>query len=178
MNMNRLSFFRAWSFIFSVLALIPLCKAQDSKTKIYTLHECIQQAMDANPEILAAKQDVVRSKGGVIQARAVLYPTLRSDAQLFWENEDLLNQTPNATPAQRRFDDDWLISLNLLQTIYSGGVHQNRVAIAEFENEIEAIRLQETINLVVYETTVAFYDVLLNESEIKTRKQTIDLLNK
>jgi outer membrane protein TolC len=152
-------------------------KAPSAVQKIYTLEECIQASLENNSDIRLARQDLEVNKGLIMQAKAVLYPTVQSDSRLFYQDEDLF-KAENTDVRNSRFQDNWFISLQVQKNIYSAGVNQNQIEISELQNEISTVKLQEIINSVAYETSVAFYDILLNQSNLSTRKQNIDLLEK
>lgn len=144
--------------------------------KKLTLQECLERALENNPRILQAKQALERAKGVVITAKSTLYPTINLNGRLFKENEDLWGQNNDSNDSRGGFNDNWVTTLAVQHSIYSGGINRHNIAIAKLQNEIEYLKLHQTINDTLFEITRAFYSVLVNQSDVKTRKENVQLL--
>lgn len=144
--------------------------------KIWMLTECINQALEKNPKILVAKQSIEQSKGVVIQAKAVLYPSINANNRIFLENHDVFDQNQSESEINKNFRSDWVTTVTVQYNFFSGGANSNNIAAAKLQNEVEFIKLQEAINDINFQVTKVFYDVLLSQAESVTIHKNIDLL--
>jgi|GEM_PF-374470 len=161
-----------------VMPATPVSRVSPEDLTTLTIEQCLNRALEDNPDILTAKQKIESSKGLIITAQARLYPSINLNTQVYQDNSDILRQVDTSTPVQQSFRDDWTTTLALQQNIFSGGYVRNNIAAAKLQNDVDFIALQETINSQIYNVRKAFYDVLLNQSNIALHQQTISLLKK
>jgi outer membrane protein len=140
-----------------------------------TLVDCLNEALQKNPKILQAQQFIIQAGGQLISAKAALYPAINASSNLQTSNNDVFREQSPANPG---FDSTWSVTLQLTKTFYNGGITRNQIAVAKLQQDISTIELQEAVNQAIYDTRNAFYNVLVNESDINRRKQTIDLLKR
>ena len=146
---------------------------QAAAKTVLTLQECLSRALESNPTILIARRNLEKAKGVVITAKSTLYPSVNVSGRLFKENEDLFSQSDDTTHG---FHDNWIATLYVQHSIFSAGVNRNTIAIAKLQNEIEYLKLHQTINDIFFEITRTFYAVLVNKSDVKTRQENVELL--
>lgn len=141
----------------------------------YTLVQCLNSALAHNSTILASQMDLEAQKGVRLAARAVLYPRVSIDASLETENRDLFNNEDNG---DNTFREDWRIDLRVERSLITAGVNSGNIKIADLQEEIEYIRLQQAVNDVLFDVKKAFYDILLSRSEVNTQRVVQKLLMK
>jgi outer membrane protein TolC len=71
---------RLWVIVTTILTVISFTQAQEMETRIFNLEQCIQIALENNPQILASQIGVSESKINIREARAGYYPSLNLSA--------------------------------------------------------------------------------------------------
>jgi outer membrane protein len=140
----------------------------------YSLNDCLQLALDRNSDILKAQHDIERTQGLVIEAKSALYPHVDLSGRIEERNDDLLDQ--GTDPTAQRFRDFWTVQLQVVQSLYSGGVNRQQIATAKLEHEAALIQLQATIDGVLQQVKIAVYAVVIDEAQLDAQRQAIKLL--
>jgi outer membrane protein len=140
----------------------------------YSLDDCLQLALDRNPAILKAQHDIERTQGLIITAKATLYPQAALNGRVEERNDDLFSQ--GTDPAAQRFRDYWTIQLQVVQSLYSGGVNRQQIAIAKLTHDAALIQLQATMNSVLQQVKTAVYAVVIDQAQVAAQDLTIKLL--
>jgi outer membrane protein len=140
----------------------------------YSLDDCLQLALDRNPAILKAQHDIEAAQGLIIEAKSALYPHVGLSGRVEERDDDLLDQ--GTDPTIQTFRDFWTIQLQVSQSIYSGGVNRQQVAIAKLQHEAALIQLQATIDGVLQQVKIAIYAVVIDEAQLDAQRLTIKLL--
>jgi outer membrane protein len=153
-------------------AVAPPQQGQPAPT--YSMDDCLQLALDRNPDILRAQHDIERTQGLVISAKATLYPHAGVSGRIEERDDDLFNQ--GIDPNIQRFRDFWVVQLQVVQSLYSGGVNRQQIAIAKLSHEAALIQLQATIDNVLEQVKTTVYAVVIDEAQLGAENQTIKLL--
>lgn len=133
----------------------------------YTVEEAVAVARKQNTEIAIAAKQVEAARGGVIEARSGLLPSVVSTG--------LLRRRERQEPSRLR-PEDYDASLRVVQNLYTGGAVTSRRAIARLIEEKRTLEYQAVVNRVSLEVRVAFYDVLLGRAKIRVREQSVGVL--
>ena len=141
----------------------------------YTLRQCLQIALEHNPDILKAQHDIERTQGLIVTAKSTLYPQVAAYGRIEERNDDLFSQGDN--PTLQKFRDFWTVQLTVTQSLYSGGTNRQQIAIAKLEHEAALIQLRATIDGVLKKVKYAVYDIAVNQAQIDAANQTIALLD-
>ncbi len=134
----------------------------------YTVEEAVALARKQNAEIAIAAKQVEAARGGVIEARSGLLPSVVSTG--------LLRRRERQEPSRLR-PEDYDASLRIVQNLYTGGAVTSRRAIARLIEEKRTLEYQAVVNRVSLEVRVAFYDVLLGRAKIRVREQSVGVLD-
>jgi outer membrane protein len=140
----------------------------------YSLDDCLQLALDRNPDILKAQHDIERTQGLVIQAKSTLYPQATVNGRIEERNDDLFKQ--GTDPTVQRFRDFWTVQLQVTQSLYSGGVNRQQIAIAKLTHETALIQLQATIDGILQQVKRVVYAIVIDEAQLEAQDLTIKLL--
>jgi outer membrane protein len=140
----------------------------------YSMDDCLQLALDRNPDILRAQHDIERTQGLIISAKSALYPHANVSGRIEERDDDLFNQ--GTDPSIQRFRDFWVVELQVVQSLYSGGVNRQQIAIAKLAHEAALIQLQATIDNVLQQVKTTVYAVIVDEAQREAENQTIQLL--
>ncbi|HUG13221.1 MAG TPA: TolC family protein [Opitutaceae bacterium] len=135
------------------------------------LPTAIAYAVENNFSIRQARERIREQEGLILEVRALALPsaTLNSFYETF---DDALNDDrPSATSTQ-----DWRVSIDVRQTLYSGG--GVRAALDSQKSLREAVRrdLEGVVNTALLDVRTRFYDVLLAREQIKVQEQNVTLL--
>jgi outer membrane protein TolC len=153
----------------------PALPAPGQPTPTYTLNQCLQLALERNPDILRAQREIERTRGLIITAKSTLYPQVSLNGRVEERNDDLFSQ--GTDPTIQRFRDFWTVQLSVTQSLYSGGVNRQQIAISKLENEAALVQLGATVDQVLKKVKYAVYDIVVNQAQIDSGRQTVKLLN-
>lgn len=148
--------------------------SSDGVTPLYDLETCINLALDNNHKIKIAKADIEGKIGAVIAAKATLYPTITSSARVGGLHRDIFGLTQSS--ADNQFTGDWGLRIKITQNIFSGFANRNRIAAAKLEQESEYYQYQAIVNQTLFEVREQFYQILLRQTQVDTKMETIKLL--
>jgi outer membrane protein TolC len=140
----------------------------------YDLRQCLQLALDHNPDILKAQHEIERTQGLIVTAKSTLYPQVSVNGRIEERNDDLFSQ--GTDPTIQRFRDFWTIQLTVTQSLYSGGTNRQQIAISKLEHEAALIQLRATMDTVLKKVKYAVYDIVVNQAQIDAGNQTVQLL--
>ena len=134
----------------------------------------IQTALEKNPEILAAIQQIRLTRGQLIQVRAALLPTLQARSGYGVESDTLANPGGEFGPSAN--NQSWNVAISVNQNIWSGWKNQADFSAARLANDSAFYSLRQTIDKVVSETKKLFYDVIFNRALIRVREESVAVL--
>ena len=138
------------------------------------IDNAIQTALEKNPEILAAIQQIRLTSGQVVQVRAAMLPTLQANSGYNVQSDTLAN--PGFDFGLVNNNQAWNVNLAINQNIWSGWKNQADFSAAKLSNESAYYSLRQTIDKVVADTKKLFYDVIFNRALIRVREQSVAVL--
>lgn len=149
-----------------------------------TLASAVSLALKQNPDILKAIHEIERTRGQVIEVRAQALPTLQAAANYTQYDPELIRSgsasafstASRSTVATGSQDKSWRITLQVQQTVYSGGKVRAAMKIAELTEEISHQMLRETVSTVIANVRTQFFTALLNRELITVAEESIVLL--
>jgi len=174
----------------------------EAKAPHFTLSEALQFAFQHNPDILRARQEILRTKGVLIEVRAQVIPHLdaaatwmRTDPNLRGGNRSTViglttpppatpppggTPLPSATPVLtigtvRLSDNSYDITLTASQLLYNGSTIPS-IRGAAFTRDASIFALRDTIDRVIALVRQQFYQVILNRSLIGVQEESVHLL--
>lgn len=174
------------------LPLLALALAFGSRLEALTIAEAVSYAMQHNPDILAARQDIVQREGQVIEARADAFPQLDLMMQGYRVRDPgFLNSTfgQELLKGGGTGDEEFPIpieailpkpqtfyemTLTFSQPLYTWGKVGNALKAARLGKQETDLALDETTRQVAYQVTSAYYEVLLAEENIRVYEQALE----
>ena len=157
-----------------------------SAPRRFTLNEAILTALQQNPTILIARQEIERTKGLFIQLRAAALPQIIATAQFQDLDPHLLHVNPgnqNAVPGQpgQAFnvisaERTYSLEIAANQVIFSGGRVPGQISSASFQRDSSYYSFRNTIDLIVATVRQQFYLVLLDRALIGVQEESVRLL--
>jgi outer membrane protein TolC len=197
-SMRKLFFFAL--FLISVLALVPFdgllagsdTSDEHSRVPRFTLNQAILTALQQNPTIQIARQEIERTKGLYIQMRAAALPQIGStgtfqdtDPHLQVDHGLPAGTTPTPGPTSTpgtTFDSftgverQYNVRIEATQVIFAGGRIVSQIRAADFTRDNSYYGFRNAIDQVVATVRQQFYQVLLNRALIGVQEDSVKLL--
>jgi len=188
-------------FLLAVLVLVlggfkNGLKAEEPKAGAVnlTLSKAVELALKQNPEILRSLQEIQRTRGQVIEVRALALPLASAVSNYNQQDKDLLERgsgggnvsidTGSGTQtiqsgqgSVRGGDKNWRVAFEVKQMVYSGGQTRAAIKIAKLTEDSSYFALRDTVDRVVALVRQQFYNVLLNKALIVVAQESIALLS-
>jgi outer membrane protein TolC len=193
--------------LFTVFALLPLrglFAGSDTSVEVhhassvvpqFTLNEAILTALQRNPAIQIARQEIERTKGLYIQMRAEALPQIGSTGT-FQDVDPHLQvdhggpsetgtptPIPTATPVGGTtfsgfsgVERSYNVRIQATQVIFAGGRIISQIRAADFTRDSSYYGFRNAIDQVVSTTRQQFYQVLLNRALIGVQEESVKLL--
>lgn len=146
-------------------SVAPIVKAEDTmvvqgsveKNIDITLNECIRFALGNNPRIREAMEDILASDARIKQAWSSYFPQLN-----FESSYSRIRQLQTSEILRRNVEYNYYLlgQVSLSQMLYDFGVTQNKVTIQKLEKDAYNIALTSTINDVIKNVKVAYFELL------------------
>jgi TolC family type I secretion outer membrane protein len=138
------------------------------------IDNAIATALQKNPEILSAIQQIRLTRGQMVQVRAALLPTLQAQSGYGVESDTLADASfvGNAIGNNQA----WNVAISVNQNIWSGWKNQADFSAARLANDSAFYSLRQTIDKVVADTKKLFFDVIFNRALIRVREESVAVL--
>ena len=138
----------------------------------YTLQQCIDRALDDNPDILVANKRLEEAAGAIVVARAGYLPSLTSYANFEWLEANYA--TLNGSVSNR--SDIWNVNVRLTENLYAGGAVRAGMDIARLQKNSRTLDYEGAVDQVIQDVRIAFYDILRNQSDVAVHEQAVSFL--
>ena len=139
-----------------------------------SLAESLNIALQQNPTILKAKNELEAQYGVVVQTRAVALPQLQATGQYKYTESRALDSIPGtATPNQ-----NWTAGLQIVQSIYQGGKLVAAIKAAKVTKQQAIAQYQTMLADTLLVVRLAYYDILLAAQQITVNQASVNLLQK
>jgi len=141
----------------------------------FTLDQAILTALQQNPDILRARQEIERTKGLYIEMRAAALPQVHATSQ--WQDIDphlgVISTVGGGVSATER---SWHVDIVARQVIFSGGRVPYQIRSADFQRDSSYYAFRNAIDQVVATVRQQFYLVLLDRALIGVQEESVRLL--
>jgi outer membrane protein TolC len=144
-------------------------------TQPLSLMQALNIALQQNPTILKAKNDLEAQYGVVVQTRAVALPQVVATGQYKDTDRNAIESFPNAPSSP---DQNWNAGVQIVQTIYSGGKLLAAVRAAKVTKQQAQAQYQATLTDTLLAVRLAYYDILLAAEQITVNETSVNLLQK
>lgn len=178
-------------FVGSGHALLAGTEVMESRSSVprFTLNDAILTALQRNPDIQRARQDIERTKGLYIELRAAALPRLDATGNFSDTDPHLRNFTgdggtgtiinPGTGQSFGRttgVDRSYNIRIQATQIVFSGGRVPSQIRSAEFQRDSSYFNFRNLIDQVIANVRTQFYQVLLNGALIGVQEESVKLL--
>lgn len=142
-----------------------------------SLADCIDLALKQNPSVLKAKEELRRTHGLIVEARAPALPQLNANGSYRRIERKFIDSFPGSaagpTPNQL---EPWSATVELSQLVYAGGRVRAAWRAAKYSDQIAALDFQRVVAETILNIRSAFYQILLNKALVAVREQSVKLL--
>ena len=160
---------RALTCTLAVLALVTLFALPAARgEEAITLAQAISRALRYAPSVLSASANDELSFGKLIEARSALYPDLAGAGEY--------NQAPGY---DERITNRGLTlaQLQATYTVYDGGRREALIRAARYADQAARLGIQAAQAQIVFDTTVAYFDLLRNDEMVREHEKRLARLN-
>ncbi len=165
----------------------------------YTLEQAILTALQQNPDIMRARQEIERTKGLYIEVRAAILPQVAAtgtftDVDPHLESVGSLGTTTTtgggATPAptvapgpitgtgftSSGVERSYSVQIQATQVLFAGGRIVSQIRSADFQRDSTYYSFRNAIDQIIANVRQQFYLVLLNRALIGVQEESVQLL--
>jgi outer membrane protein TolC len=178
--MKKLSFY-VWMFVGCIVGGNMIAQetnfAPPWLTRPLPLADSLNIALQQNPTILKAKNDLEASYGVVVQTRAVVLPQLQAIGQYKDTDRNAIESIPIPGLASQP-NQNWNAGVQIVQSIYQGGKLMAAVRAAKVTKEQALAQYQTTLADTLLSVRLAYYDILLAAEQITVNEASVSLLEK
>jgi outer membrane protein len=135
-------------------------------------------ALQQNPTILKAQDELTASAGVVVQTRAIALPLVQGTGR-YTDNEiTTLQQPPLRGYVYPQANQDWNVGVQIVQSIYQGGRLTAAVKAAKVTKQQALAQYQTALADTLLAVRLAYYDILLAAEQITVNEASVNLLQK
>ncbi|MEP6809678.1 MAG: TolC family protein [Chthoniobacterales bacterium] len=187
--MRKLSVFLSLSLLIAALvsdrtifAGTEMTATQRTGVPRFTLNDAILTALQRNPEIQRARQEIERTKGVYLELRADALPRIDATGAFSDTDRHLRNFTGDGgtggafTGGFSTLDTSYNIRVQATQVIFAGGRVVSQIRSADFQRDAAYFAFRDTIDQVIATVRTQFYQVLLNRALIGVQEESVNLL--
>jgi TolC family type I secretion outer membrane protein len=156
------------------------CAAEESSAAVepesMTLEQCLALALQQNPDILKAQEELRRTFGVIVEARAEALPKVQATGYITRIDDDFIDTFPGAPVVANNQKNPWEVGVEVSQLVYSGGRVNAALRAARISEEIAKRQFQRAAADTVLNVRTAFYRIQLAQAQVNVREQSIKLL--
>ncbi|MGI9114177.1 MAG: hypothetical protein DLM52_13150 [Chthoniobacterales bacterium] len=146
----------------------------------FTLEEAVLTALQQNPDILRARQEIERTKGLYIEMRAAILPQVNATAN-FTDIDPHLQNISGGTGVNNfsssfGSERSYTLSIAATQVVFAGGRIISQINSADFQRDSSYYAFRNAIDQIVATVRQQFYQVLLNRALIGVQEESVQLL--
>lgn len=138
----------------------------------FSLQECMDYALEKNPNLLRIKESLVKNKGLIVQARSGALPQATVSTKLQTEDKGRFGE-PFGPPQN---EDSWGVSLRVTQTVYAGGKQNAAIESARFTEQSLLQEVQGTIDELILNIRKNYYLAMWQRDLRMVSEKSIELL--
>src|SRR6266705_7012670 len=148
----------------------------------FTLDRAILTALQRNPPLLIAEQEIKRAKGVIIQIRAQALPHITPSGTFEWIDPNLRSAqfqntttTTTGTTHTQLSDITYNIHVTGTQLVFNGTTWPS-IRGTFFQRDSAYFAFRNTLDLLLATVKTQFYQVVVNRELIDVQQQSVNLL--
>lgn len=170
---------RSLIILIAIGALVILTGPVRADDRPLSLQDCIDLALKQNPTVLKAKEELRRTRGVIIEARAAAIPNVTASGQYQRIDADALDAFPGSTGGIfKNQEQPWSAQVEVTQTLYRGGRVLAAIRAAKYADQIAVLGFESAVAQVVLDVRRTFYQILLSKAQVAVREQSVKLLDR
>lgn len=159
-----------------ILVSVPTFAVEQQQNKslpeVLTLQQCLDLAMQNNKQIQEAKKQVEIAENAVKEAKAGFWPTVQY--QVVRDRSDL----PQYQVATTYAKTDFKFGINATLPLYTGGILENNVKLAELQLEAAKEELRKATQSLTYNVKQAYYNLWLAEQIYRVQQSSYENMDR
>ena len=155
--------------------------SSEAAARRFTLDRAILTALQQNPDILRAKQEIERTKGVIIEIRAQALPHITPSGSFQWTDPQLnaggSGGSFSTGGVSRGAGSDLLYSIRVTgtQLIFNGTTYP-AIRGTFFQRDSAYFAFRNTLDQVIATVTTQFYQVVVDKALIGVQEEQVELL--
>jgi outer membrane protein len=154
--------------------------SSSGKVPTFTLDQAILTALQRNPTLLNAEQEIKRSKGVIIQVRAQALPQITPTWEYQWTDPNLGTSgggIAGGASAAQNLRSDIFYDIRVLGTqLVFNGTTFNQIRGTFFQRDSAYFAFRNILDQLLATVKTQFYQVVVNRELIKVQEQSVHLL--
>jgi outer membrane protein len=149
---------------------------------VFTADKAVLTALQQNPDILRAKEEIERTKGVVIEIRAQALPHITPQGVYKWTDPNLLRGGSfssggggGGTPNIQETDKSYSISVLGTQLVFNGTTFPS-IRGTFFQRDAAYFSFRSVVDQVIATVKTQFYQVIVNRALIGVQEESVRLL--
>lgn len=163
---------------------LMLAASVSAQTKLWTLQECIDYAMQHNITLQRAKLQQLSAKEDVSQSKAALLPSLNASTSHNlgyrpWQDSGITtvtNGTVNTKVDKASYNGSY--GLNASWTVWNGNRNRNQVKLNRLTEEQAELEIQETANSIQEKIAQLYVQILYLKEAVKVNEASLETSRK
>jgi len=164
---------RLWSTVFLALLAAGAVAARAVEPRALTLGEAVSLALGNNPQILKAREEILRATGQVVEFSAARLPTVSVGGAAQVEEASRFEEQPGFA---RTEEGSWNLGARIRQTVYAGGRISGNIRIATLQRQEAVAALDAVVQDIVLGVETQFYEALRQRALISVSEEQNRLL--
>ena len=149
------------------MLIAVMVKAQDD-VKQWSLHDCIDYALEHNIQVKRSKVSKLSADEDVQQSKAQLFPSLSAGVSQNYTNYPSSDVTTNNS-----YSGSYNVSANW--RLFDGGRRTNSIKQSEIRQDINELLIQQSENDIRLAIIQAYMQVLYAKESVRTNENTVDV---
>ena len=144
----------------------------------FTLQQAVLTALQRNPDIQRARQEIERTKGIYLELRGEAFPRIDATGNVTNTDPHLNTIGTGSGSAEDNagVPTSYVLRIQASQPIFSGGRIPSQISGASFQRDAAYFAFRDTIDTVIALVRQQFYQVLLNRALIGVQEESVSLL--
>ena len=163
---------------------LMLTASVSAQTKLWTLQECIDYAMQHNITLQRARLQLQSAKEDVSQSKAALLPSLNASTSHNlgyrpWQDSGITtvtNGTVNTKVDKTSYNGSY--GLNASWTVWNGNRNRNQVKLNRLTEEQAELEIQETANSIQEKIAQLYVQILYLKEAVKVNEASLETSRK
>ena len=143
-----------------------MAAAQDT-TKVWTLRECLDHALENNIELRQSRNEMLSGVEDTKEARAALFPSLTASTSQGYTNYPSSEVTDNNS-----YTGTYGITAGM--TIFEGGKLRTEVKRQKVQNQMDALSVEESVNDIRIAIVQAYMQCLYAADAVRINRSTAE----